>query len=95
MVTLRRATHDVLGRYRHDWTRADVPISDERLRTLHGRLRAINEAYVRQADNLARFDRWLTKRLTGGDVPSLMEAGLPEETEAETVSAPDATGHRL
>ncbi|PNY79616.1 MerR family transcriptional regulator [Deinococcus koreensis] len=79
MVTLRRATHDIEGRYRHDWTREDVPISDERLKTLHARLRAINEAYVRQADNLARFDRWLTKRLTGGDVPGARELLEPEE----------------
>ncbi|THF87275.1 MerR family transcriptional regulator [Deinococcus sp. KSM4-11] len=65
MVTLRRATHDVSGHYRRDWTRSDVPISDERLQALHARLRLINEAYARQAENLARFDRWLTKRLTG------------------------------
>lgn len=66
MVSLRRATHDVSGRYRRDWTRADVPISNERLQALHARLRTINEAYARQAENLARFDRWLSKRLTGG-----------------------------
>ncbi|PTA68557.1 MerR family transcriptional regulator [Deinococcus arcticus] len=65
MVTLRRATHDVSGAYRHDWTRADVPLDDERLQALQGRLRAIQSAYERQAENLARFDRWLTKRFTG------------------------------
>lgn len=66
MVTLRRATHALDGTYRRDWTRADVPLSDERLDALHARLRAIHGAYERQADNLARFDRWLTKRFTGG-----------------------------
>ncbi|GHF36860.1 DNA-binding transcriptional MerR regulator [Deinococcus metalli] len=74
MVTLRRATHDVSGQYRRDWTRSDVPISDQRLEALHARLRAINEAYARQEENLARFDRWLAKRLTGPDVPRSQEA---------------------
>ncbi|MBZ9750261.1 MerR family transcriptional regulator [Deinococcus sp. HMF7604] len=71
MVTLRRATHSPDGTYRHDWTRADVPISDERLQALQARLRTIQSAYERQADNLARFDRWLTKRFTGGAAESL------------------------
>ena len=71
MVTLRRATHSVDGTYRRDWTRADIPLSDERLRTIHARLRLLNTAYARQAEGLARFDRWLTKRLTGGDVEPL------------------------
>ena len=69
MVTLRRATHDIEGHYRRDWKREDVPLSDEQLRALHARLRAINGAYERQADNMARFDRWLTKRFTGGELP--------------------------
>lgn len=69
MVTLRRATHTPAGDYRRDWTREDVPLSDEELHALHARLRIMNEAYARQAENLARFDRWLTKRFTGG-VPS-------------------------
>lgn len=67
MVTLRRATHDIQGQYRRDWKREDVPLDDESLQHLHARLRAINGAYERQADNLARFDRWLTKRFTGGE----------------------------
>lgn len=70
MVTLRRATHDIKGQYRRDWKREDVPLGDEALQSLHARLRAINGAYERQADNLARFDRWLTKRFTGGDLPA-------------------------
>jgi DNA-binding transcriptional MerR regulator len=65
MVTLRRATHDIQGNYRRDWNREDVPLDDLRLQALQTRLRAINAAYARQADNLARFDRWLTKRFTG------------------------------
>ncbi|OLV18426.1 MerR family transcriptional regulator [Deinococcus marmoris] len=65
MVTLRRATHDLAGNRRRDWKREDVPLSDERLQALQTRLRAINAAYERQADNLARLDRWLTKRFTG------------------------------
>ncbi len=69
MVVLRRATHDIEGHYRRDWKREDVPLSDEQLRRLHARLRAINGAYERQTANLARFDRWLTKRFTGGDLP--------------------------
>ncbi|WP_291423179.1 MerR family transcriptional regulator [Deinococcus sp.] len=69
MVVLRRATHDIAGYYRRDWQRGDVPLSDEQLRRLHLRLRAINGAYQRQADNMARFDRWLTKRFTGGELP--------------------------
>ncbi|WP_221091248.1 MerR family transcriptional regulator [Deinococcus aquaedulcis] len=74
MVALRRATHDVSGTYRHDWTRADVPIDDERLQALQSRLRAIQSAYERQAENLARFDRWLTKRFTGsGGTPEVPE----------------------
>ena len=76
MVTLRRATHAVDGTYRRDWTRDDVPLSDERLTTLHARLRAIHGAYERQAANMARFDRWLTKRFTGG-VPEGL--GLPAD----------------
>lgn len=68
MVILRRATHDPLGQYRHDWKREDVPLSDKRLQNLHHRLRVINDAHSRQAENLARFDRWLTKRFTGGKV---------------------------
>ncbi|MFC4638250.1 MerR family transcriptional regulator [Deinococcus hohokamensis] len=71
MVILRRATHQLDGTYRRDWRREDVPLDDARLRTLHARLRALNDAYARQAENLARFDRWLTKRFTGGDVPEL------------------------
>lgn len=67
MVILRRATHDVAGNYRRDWVREEVPLSDEQLRNLHGRLKAMNEAYARQAENLARFDRWLTKRFTGNE----------------------------
>lgn len=81
MVALRRATHDVGGTYRHDWTRADIPLSDERLRAVHARLRALNAAYARQAEGLARFDRWLTKRFTGGDVPPLPEPALPGDEE--------------
>lgn len=65
MVTLRRATHDPEGTYRRDWNREDVPIPDERLLALHTRLRVINDAYARQSENLARFDRWLSKRFTG------------------------------
>lgn len=74
MVTLRRATHDIEGHYRRDWKREDVPLSDERLQSLHVRLRAINGAYERQAENLARFDRWLTKRFMGGQPPPPPEA---------------------
>lgn len=66
MVTLRRATHDIQGNYRRDWKREDVPLADDRLQSLQTRLRAINEAYARQEENLARFDRWLSKRFTGG-----------------------------
>lgn len=66
MVTLRRATHDPDGTYRRDWTREDIPIDDGRLQALHARLRTVNDAYARQAENLARFDRWLSKRFTGG-----------------------------
>ncbi|WP_432804263.1 MerR family transcriptional regulator [Deinococcus taeanensis] len=69
-VTLRRATHDINGVYRRDWSRADIPVSDERLQTLQVKLRTIHDAYERQADNLARFDRWLTKRFTGGALPA-------------------------
>lgn len=65
MVVLRRATHDLAGNRRRDWRREDVPLSDERLGALQTRLRAINAAYERQADNLARLDRWLTKRFIG------------------------------
>ncbi|WP_425429909.1 MerR family transcriptional regulator [Deinococcus hopiensis] len=71
MVALRRATHGVDGTYRRDWTRADIPLSDEQLRIIHARLRLLNAAYARQADGLARFDRWLTKRFTGGEVEPL------------------------
>ncbi|MFC3834333.1 MerR family transcriptional regulator [uncultured Deinococcus sp.] len=78
MVTLRRATHDITGQYRRDWTRADIPISDERLQALHARLRAINESYARQAENLARFDRWLSKRFTGDQA----SVATPEEDSA-------------
>lgn len=67
MVILRRATHDLAGNRRRDWKRGDVPLSDERLQALQTRLRAINAAYERQADNLARLDRWLTKRFIGKD----------------------------
>ena len=67
MVTLRRATHDLAGNRRRDWKREDVPLDDERLRALQTRLRTINAAYERQADNLARLDRWLTKRFIGKD----------------------------
>lgn len=70
MVILRRATHDIHGHYRRDWTRADIPLDDDRLKALHTRLRAINAAFERQANNMARFDRWLTKRFTGGDLPA-------------------------
>lgn len=66
MVTLRRATHNPDGTYRRDWTREDIPIDDGRLQALHARLRTVNDAYARQAENLARFDRWLSKRFTGG-----------------------------
>lgn len=66
MVTLRRATHAPDGTYRRDWTRSDVPLTDEQLGRLHRRLQVLREAYERQQDNLARFDRWLTKRFTGG-----------------------------
>lgn len=62
VVTLRRATHTPEGTYRRDWSREDIAISDERLQALHTRLKLINEAYRRQAENLARFERWLTKR---------------------------------
>lgn len=79
MVTLRRATHDVSGEYRRDWRREDVPLDDEQLRRLHARLRAINGAYARQTENLARFDRWLTKRFTGGDLdPAPAPEAAPE-----------------
>lgn len=71
MVALRRATHRVDGTYRRDWTRADIPLSDERLRTIHARLRLLNAAYARQAEGLDRFDRWLSKRFTGGEVEPL------------------------
>jgi len=71
MALLRRATHTVDGTYRHDWTREDIPLTDERLRVIHARLRLLNAAYARQAEGLARFDRWLTKRFTGGDVEPL------------------------
>ena len=77
-VTLRRATHDINGVYRRDWTRADIPIDDERLRALQVKLRTVHDAYERQADNLARFDRWLTKRFTGGQLPS----AAPEPADA-------------
>ena len=62
MVTLRRATHAPDGTYRRDWVREDVPLSDEQLQRLQTRLHVLNSAYERQKDNLARFDRWLTKR---------------------------------
>lgn len=65
MVILRRATHDLAGNRRRDWNREDVPLSDEQLQALQTRLRAMHDAYKRQADNLARLDRWLTKRFTG------------------------------
>lgn len=82
MVILRRATHTLDGTYRRDWTRADIPLSDERLRVIHARLRLLNEAYARQAEGIARFDRWLTKRFTGGDVEPLeLEGREPEEEE--------------
>lgn len=80
MVTLRRATHTVGGTYRRDWTRADIPLSDERLRVIHARLRLLQDAYARQAEGLARFDRWLTKRFTGGDVEPLGLEPDGEET---------------
>lgn len=76
MVMLRRATHTIGGTYRRDWVREDIPLGDERLRTIHARLRLLQEAYARQAEGLARFDRWLTKRFTGGDVEPLeVDAG--------------------
>ncbi|THF71708.1 MerR family transcriptional regulator [Deinococcus sp. Arct2-2] len=78
MVRLRRATHTVEGMYRHDWTRADIPLSDERLRVVHARLRDLNAAYDRQAENLKRFDRWLTKRFTGVEG---LDAGPPQEED--------------
>lgn len=65
MVIVRRATHDVVGNRRRDWNREDVPLTDEKLQALQTRLRAMHAAYERQADNLARLDRWLTKRFTG------------------------------
>lgn len=85
MVTLRRATHTVGGTYRRDWTRADIPLTDERLRVLHARLRLLQEAYARQAEGLARFDRWLTKRFTGGEV----EALDPETLDREALDGPE------
>ncbi|GGR56463.1 hypothetical protein GCM10008959_17790 [Deinococcus seoulensis] len=81
MVILRRATHDIHGHYRRDWTRADIPLDDTRLKALHTRLRAINAAFERQANNMARFDRWLTKRFTGGDLPGLAGGSDPQESE--------------
>ncbi|ABF43841.1 MULTISPECIES: MerR family transcriptional regulator [Deinococcus] len=82
MVILRRATHTLDGTYRRDWTRADIPLSDERLRVIHARLRLLQGAYARQAEGIARFDRWLTKRLTGGNVEPLgLEELEPEEGE--------------
>ncbi|WP_394650035.1 MerR family transcriptional regulator [uncultured Deinococcus sp.] len=81
MVALRRATHAVDGTYRRDWTREDVPLSDARLDALHARLRAIHGAYERQADNLARFDRWLTKRFTGGALPASGPSGGTDEED--------------
>lgn len=65
MVILRRATHTPEGTYRRDWTRADVPLDDDQLRRLQTRLRLLQEAYARHQENVARFDRWLTKRFTG------------------------------
>ena len=67
LVVLRRATHDLAGNRRRDWKRDDVPLSDKQLQALQTRLRAMHSAYERQADNLARLDRWLTKRFTGGE----------------------------
>ncbi|MDK2012107.1 MULTISPECIES: MerR family transcriptional regulator [unclassified Deinococcus] len=91
-VTLRRATHDINGVYRRDWTRADIPIDDERLRALQVKLRTVHDAYERQADNLARFDRWLTKRFTGGQLPPAHAAAhdpaAPHTSEPDT-SDPD------
>ncbi|MDV6374974.1 MerR family transcriptional regulator [Deinococcus arenicola] len=65
MVILRRATHDLEGNRRRDWNREDVPLADGQLQALQTRLRAMHDAYERQADNLARLDRWLTKRFIG------------------------------
>ena len=73
MVILRRSTHDLAGNRRRDWKREDVPLGDERLQALQTRLRAINAAYARQAENLARLDRWLTKRFIGKDRESTVE----------------------
>jgi hypothetical protein len=70
--------------YRHDWTRADIPLSDERLRVVHARLRDLNAAYDRQAENLKRFDRWLTKRFTGAEG---LEAGPPQEEDEPEAEA--------
>ncbi|GGO25211.1 MerR family transcriptional regulator [Deinococcus humi] len=70
MVILRRATHDLAGNRRRDWKREDVPLSDERLQALQTRLRSINASYARQAENLARLDRWLTKRFIRNDEES-------------------------
>jgi len=79
VVTLRRATHTLDGTYRRDWTRDDIPLSDERLRAVHARLRLLQDAYARQAEGLARFDRWLTKRFTGGDLEPLGVEDVREE----------------
>lgn len=71
MVTLRRATHAPDGTYRRDWVREDVPLTDDQLERLQTRLQLLNSAYGRQRENLARFDRWLTKRFpqAGDDTP--------------------------
>ncbi|MBB5233943.1 DNA-binding transcriptional MerR regulator [Deinococcus budaensis] len=89
MVTLRRATHTLDGTYRRDWTRDDIPLGDERLRAVHARLRLLQDAYARQAEGLARFDRWLTKRFTGGDLPAL-DIGEGGEEEAAESGAPES-----
>ncbi|RXJ15689.1 MerR family transcriptional regulator, partial [Deinococcus metallilatus] len=56
-------------------------LSDERLRTIHARLRLLQNAYARQAEGLARFDRWLSKRFTGGDVEPLEVEALGDGEE--------------
>ena len=88
IVILRRATHTVDGTYRRDWTREDIPLEDERLRAIHARLRLLQGAYARQAEGLARFDRWLTKRLTGGELPKGWRDALNQHKKAVSVEAP-------
>lgn len=75
--------------YRRDWTRADIPIDDERLRALQVKLRTVHDAYERQADNLARFDRWLTKRFTGGSCHAHAAAHDPAAPHTSEPDGPD------